>query len=81
MVGLLKLLCKSACFGCVVFKAGRWFPSIQICTVCGYNDGRNPLNMRGWNCPVPHKLHDRDANAARNRLAEGLRLRAQWLRT
>ncbi|KFI58348.1 RNA-guided endonuclease InsQ/TnpB family protein [Bifidobacterium gallicum] len=50
----------------------RWYPSSQICSTCGKNTGRKPLNVRAWTCPACHTTHDRDVNAAKNILAAGL---------
>ncbi|MFI5490956.1 RNA-guided endonuclease InsQ/TnpB family protein [Actinoplanes sp. NPDC051859] len=49
----------------------RWFPSSKLCSACGALAERMPLNMRSWTCRCG-TAHDRDVNAARNILAEGL---------
>ena len=49
----------------------RWFPSSKRCSACGALAERMPLNMRSWICRCG-QTHDRDVNAARNILAEGL---------
>ncbi|NJC86893.1 IS200/IS605 family element transposase accessory protein TnpB, partial [Planosporangium mesophilum] len=49
----------------------RWFPSSKLCSTCGAPAGRMPLNVRSWTCRCG-AVHDRDTNAARNILAEGL---------
>ncbi|WP_341372041.1 zinc ribbon domain-containing protein [Youngiibacter fragilis] len=41
-----------------------------------HKDGKKPLHVREWTCPVCHSQHDRDVNATKNILAEGLRIRA-----
>ncbi|MER7007901.1 RNA-guided endonuclease TnpB family protein, partial [Dactylosporangium sp. NPDC000555] len=49
----------------------RWFPSSKLCSVCGAHAERMPLHVRSWTCRCG-AVHDRDVNAARNILAEGL---------
>jgi putative transposase len=49
----------------------RWFPSSKLCSTCGRLTEKMPLNVRTWTCPCG-TTHDRDINAARNILAEGL---------
>lgn len=52
----------------------RYFPSSQICHVCGNKDGKKLEDIRYWTCPHCNSELDRDINAAINILNEGLRL-------
>lgn len=63
---------KAAWYGRDLVVIDRWYPSSQLCSHCGKNSGRKPLNIRAWTCPHCHTLHDRDVNAAKNILAAGL---------
>jgi len=38
----------------------------QICSNCGYDDGKHTLDIRQWTCPNCRINHDRDINAAMN---------------
>jgi len=48
------------------------FKTSQICSNCGYDDGKHELDIREWTCPNCHKTLDRDINAAKNILNIGL---------
>jgi len=41
----------------------------QICSNCGYDDGKHTLDIRQWTCPKCGVNHDRDINAAKNILS------------
>jgi putative transposase len=56
-------------------KVGRFFPSTKLCFECGTVNPNLTLSERTWLCGCGTQ-HDRDLNAARNVLAEGMRLLA-----
>lgn len=65
---------KARWYGKTIIKVDKFFPSSQICSVCGYKNAETKdLKVREWCCPVCHANHDRDVNAAINILNEGIK--------
>ncbi|MBR4471408.1 MAG: IS200/IS605 family element transposase accessory protein TnpB [Erysipelotrichaceae bacterium] len=66
---------KAELYGTKIVEIDTFFPSSQMCSVCGY---RNPnvkdLRVRFWTCPQCQTRLDRDINAAINIKNEGFRL-------
>ena len=68
-----QLLYKGQWYGRVVESVDRWYPSSKRCSQCRHTLDELRLDVREWQCPKCGTLHDRDINAARNVLTEGLR--------
>lgn len=56
-----------------VIPVGRFFPSSKTCNSCGWINNSLKLQDRSWKCKCGLDV-DRDLNAAKNILNEGLRL-------
>jgi putative transposase len=67
---------KAARYGRTFAKVDRFFPSSQLCSACGFNDGPKPLAVREWRCGNCGTVHDRDINAALNIRTEGCKVAA-----
>jgi len=52
----------------------RFYPSSKSCSNCGHLLDELPLSVREWTCPSCGVHHDRDVNAAKNILNEGLNI-------
>lgn len=70
-----QLTYKAEWRGREISKIDKFYPSSQLCHVCGFkNTDVKDLNIRKWICPECKTKHDRDCNAAINILKEGVRL-------
>ena len=64
---------KSKFYDKEVHIVDRFFASSKICSNCGYKNENLSLNDREWTCPECNEHHDRDINAAKNILKEGIK--------
>lgn len=59
--------------GGLLVGVSTFFPSSQTCSECGHKNPKvKKLSVRKWTCPKCNAHHDRDINAAKNILKEGL---------
>lgn len=66
---------KAEWYGRKVIQIDTFYPSSQLCSVCGCkNSVLKDLSIRHWECSECGAMHDRDINAAKNILQEGLRI-------
>ena len=69
-----RLIQKGDEQGTSIIKVNRYFPSSQLCHVCGYQNHDLKLSDREWTCPNCGTNHIRDVNASINLKNEALRL-------
>jgi putative transposase len=68
---ILEYTCQK--YGKEFRKISQWTPTTSVCADCGHKlEKKLTLSERTWNCPKCGCVHDRDVNAARNILKEGL---------
>ncbi|KZL92717.1 IS200/IS605 family element RNA-guided endonuclease TnpB [Clostridium magnum] len=66
---------KAKWYGRTFKKVDTYFPSSQLCSVCGaINKEVKSLSVRDWTCSKCETTHQRDFNASVNINNEGLRL-------
>lgn len=65
---------KAKWYGRTISFVDKYYPSSQICSNCGNNTGKKPLDIREFDCPYCGKHHDRDINASINILNEGIKI-------
>lgn len=69
---IVKLKYKSTRYGRTLIAIDRFFPSSKLCSCCGHKMDKMELSVRTWTCPKCNTEHERDLNAAKNILNEGL---------
>ncbi len=55
-------------------KIDRFFPSSKTCSSCGWIKQDLTLSIREWTCESCGETHDRDVNAAKNILKQGINI-------
>ena len=76
---ILMLEYKAKWYDKEVIKIDRFYPSSKTCSGCDYIIDKLPLNIRIWKCPKCSQEHDRDINAAKNILRQGINVSSQEL--
>ena len=57
-----------------IVRIDRFFPSSKQCNNCGYINQNLKLDVREWTCPSCKSKLDRDFNASKNILKEGIKI-------
>lgn len=76
-VTLLQYKCDW--YGKELVKVNRFYPSSKTCGDCGWINQDLKLSDREWTCNSCGVIHDRDENASRNILKEGLKIYGKGL--
>lgn len=76
-VTLLQYKCDW--YGKELVKVNRFYPSSKTCGDCNWINQELKLSDREWTCKSCGVVHDRDVNASRNILKEGLKISGRGL--
>ena len=76
---VILLQYKCDWYGKELVKVNRFYPSSKTCGDCGWINQDLKLSDREWTCKSCGVVHDRDINASRNILKEGLKIFGQGL--
>jgi putative transposase len=68
-----QLRYKSDWYGKLLLEVDRWYASSKHCSMCRFRLDELRLDERQWSCPKCGTSHDRDINAAKNLLTQGVR--------
>ena len=71
---VLMLKYKAAWHNRQVIQIDRFYPSSKTCSHCYHLMPSMDLSIREWDCPTCGTHHDRDVNAAKNILHQGLNI-------
>jgi len=72
LISMLKY--KAAWHNRQIIQIDRWYPSSKTCSSCFHLMSSLDISIREWTCPVCGVHHDRDVNAAKNILRQGLNI-------
>ena len=72
LVSMLKY--KAVWHNRQIVQIDRFYPSSKTCSDCGHIMSSMDLSIREWDCPSCGSHHDRDVNAAKNILQQGLNI-------
>jgi putative transposase len=72
LVSMLKY--KAAWHDRQIVQIDRFYPSSKTCSSCFHLMPKMELSVRDWTCPSCGSHHDRDINAAKNILRQGLNI-------
>lgn len=72
LVSMLKY--KAIWYDRRLIQIDRWYPSSKTCNSCNHLMSEMDLSIREWTCPSCNEQHDRDINAAKNILRQGLNI-------
>ena len=66
-----QLIYKGKWCGCHIEYVPMFFPSTKLCHTCHVKNPNLTLAGREWQCPQCGAIHDRDINAALDRVSSG----------